>query len=286
MKPGRDAAAWILARFEFLALGSPVLVLVCLLFLLPLCNVLLLSVTEPSPGLGNYALLFTSQGIQRILLRTLRLSALTTAIAVPAAYLVAYVLAASSPRQRRLMLFFILVPFWVSALARAFSWLLLLGREGPLNTVLLRMGLIAQPLDLLFNEFGVTIAMVHYMLPYAILPLYTAIKDMDPQLVLASRGLGASPFGAFIHTFLPITLPAIGATCGLVFVYSLGFYIIPAILGGGRVLMVAQYISINVLDTVRWGVASMLAVTLLVTVLLLSASASQLGRVSAPAARA
>ena len=286
MKPGRDAAAWILARFEFLALGSPVLVLVCLLFLLPLCNVLLLSVTEPSPGLGNYALLFTSQGIQRILLRTLRLSALTTAIAVPAAYLVAYVLAASSPRQRRLMLFFILVPFWVSALARAFSWLLLLGREGPLNTVLLRMGVIAQPLDLLFNEFGVTIAMVHYMLPYAILPLYTAIKDMDPQLVLASRGLGASPFGAFIHTFLPITLPAIGATCGLVFVYSLGFYIIPAILGGGRVLMVAQYISINVLDTVRWGVASMLAVTLLVTVLLLSASASQLGRVSASAARA
>ncbi|HEY0296052.1 MAG TPA: ABC transporter permease [Bordetella sp.] len=270
--------AWLTSHKEFLVLSVPLVLALVVFFILPLLNVFLLSVTEPSTGLGNYALLVSSEGIRHILWRTVRLCAVTTVFSVAAAYLVAYVLAASTPRQRSLMMFFILVPFWVSALVRAFAWLLLLGQDGPVNQALVGLGVMARPFQFLFNEVGVTLGMVHYMLPYAVLPLYALMKDIDPQLIRASRGLGATAFGAFIHTYLPLTVPAIVASSSLVLVYSLGFYIIPAILGGGRVLMIAQYISINVLETVRWGLASMLSVTLLVSVLLLSLATGRLGR--------
>lgn len=262
-------------NFELNVLAAPAALLVILFFFVPIGNVFLLSFTDPSVGFDNYRLLLTSNGAQRILIRTAKLSIVTTVFAVLFGYLVAYVLAASSPRQRNVMLFFILVPFWVSALARAFAWLLLLGRQGPVNTLLLGSGLIEQPIDILYSELGVTIAMIHYMIPYAIFPLYSAMKDIDPQLLSASRGLGASSVATFLHVFLPISAPAIVAASSLVFVYSLGFYVIPVLVGGGRVLMIGQYISINVLETVQWGVASMLSVTLLASILLLGAVGQQ-----------
>jgi putative spermidine/putrescine transport system permease protein len=256
---------------ELLVLAAPAAILVIVFFLVPLANVFVLSVTDPKPGFSNYELLFSSAGMQRIIARTLRLSVVTTVVSVVVGYLLAYVLAASSRRQRNAMLFFILVPFWASALVRAFSWILLLGREGPVNTLLQGAGLISEPINVLYSETGVTIAMVHYMLPYAVFPLYSAMKNIDAQLLWASRGLGASPGSTFLHVFLPVTRPAIVAAASLVFVYSLGFYVIPIIVGGGRVIMIGQYISINVLDTAQWGVASMLSVTLLVSILLMRA---------------
>lgn len=263
---------WAPLDYELLLLAAPAVLLVVVFFLVPLANVLVLSVTDPSVGLGNYMLLFNSSGMQRIIARTIRLSVVTTVVSVAVGYLLAYVLAASTRRQRNAMLFFILVPFWASALVRAFSWILLLGREGPVNTLLQGSGLIAEPINVLYSEVGVTIAMVHYMLPYAVFPLYAAMKNIDGQTLWASRGLGASPASTFVHVFLPITRPAIVAASSLVFVYSLGFYVIPIIVGGGRVVMIGQYISINVLDTAQWGVASMLSVTLLVSILLLRAA--------------
>lgn len=268
---------------EFLLLVAPALLLLAAFFLLPLANVFQMSVKEPTWGVHNYAVI-ASEGVQRVALRTVKLCAITTLVAVLLGYLVAYVLAASSARQRLAMTFFILVPFWVSALAKAFAWLLLLGRDGPLNRELVDAGWIADPFQLLFSETGVLIGMVHYMIPYAVLPLYSAMKDIDPQLVRASRGLGASPLRAFIHTYLPVTFPAVFAAAGLVMVYGLAFYVIPAILGGGRVLMIAQYISINVIETVRWGIASTIAVYLLVTVLVLAYAARRFGGAATGAA--
>lgn len=275
------ARAWLRANLDFLILALPAVAALLAFFVAPLANVLVLSVTEPTTGLDNYRMLLTNSGIQRVLVRTVNLSLITTVCAVGFGYLVAYVLAGSPPRQRNAMLFFILVPFWVSALARAFAWILLLGQNGPVNSVLIGMGLSEQPIKILYNELGVTIGMIHYMLPYAILPLYAAMKDIDQQLLVASRGLGASPFATFVHVYLPLTVPGIAAAFSLVFVYSLGFYVIPVIIGGGRVLMIAQYISINVLDTVRWGTASMLSMTLLVSILLLTAAGNGLKRVAA-----
>lgn len=251
------------------ALASPAILAVGLFFVVPVLQVLVLSFTEPSPGLDNYRMLLTGTGVQQVILRTLRLCAITTVLSVLAGYVVAYVLVGSSAMHRQVMLFFILVPFWVSALTRAFAWVVLLGREGALNSTLMSLGVIGEPLSILYNEGGVTIGMVHYMLPYAILPLFAVMRDIDPQLTAAARGLGASQRRAFFRVFLPLSMPGIVAAAALVFVYSLGFYVTPAILGGGRVLMIGEYISINVLDTVRWGFASMLASTLLVSVLLI-----------------
>jgi putative spermidine/putrescine transport system permease protein len=121
------------------------------------------------------------------------------------------------------------------------------------------------------NEFGVIVGMIHYMLPYAILPLYTNMQGIDQRLVAAARGLGAGPFGAFRRVFLPLSLPGLIGAGVLVFVFSLGFYITPAILGGGKTVMIAEYIAVNILDNIRWGLATMLATVLLATVFLLLA---------------
>ena len=121
------------------------------------------------------------------------------------------------------------------------------------------------------NEIGVVIGMVHYMLPYAILPLYVNMQGIDRRLVSAARGLGASPFTAFWRVFLPLNRPGIIGAGILVFVFSLGFYITPAILGGGRATMIAEYVGIQIQQTLRWGLATMLASSLLVTVFLMIA---------------
>jgi len=261
-------------------LAAPAVVLTIPLFVIPLIGIMIISFTDPSLGLQNYRMLLENEGIRSVLIRTFWLSSITAIVAIFAGYVIAYAMFASSSRVRLIMLFFILVPFWVSALSRAFSWIILLGRNGPVNTVLMNIGAIARPISILYSETGVTLAMIHYMLPYAILPLFTAMKDIDLRLLSASRGLGATPTVTFTTVFLPITFPGIVSAFTLVFIYSLGFYVIPAIVGGGRVPLIGQYISMNVLDTVRWGVASMLSVTLLVTILLLGITSGQLRRLT------
>jgi putative spermidine/putrescine transport system permease protein len=133
----------------------------------------------------------------------------------------------------------------------------------------LHLGLITEPLPLVRNEFGVILGMVHYMIPYAVLPLYANMQGIDQRLVLAARGLGASPVRTFRKIFLPLTIPGIVSAGILVFIFALGFYITPALLGGGKTIMLAEYISIQIIDTLNWGAGTMLATTLLLTVVLL-----------------
>lgn len=238
-------------------------------YLYPLSKVLWLSVTVPSPGLGNFALLLTSEGIQRILMTTLRISVITSAVALVMGYLIAYVMVHVSPHHRTWILFVVLLSFWLSVLIRAFAWLTLLQSRGVVNTALLYLGLISSPLPLVRNEFGVILGMVHYMIPYAVLPLYANMKGVDQRLVLAARGLGASPARAFLKVFLPLTMPGLISAGVLVFIFALGFYITPALLGGGKTIMLAEYIAVQVNDTLNWGLGAMLATTLLITVVLL-----------------
>jgi putative spermidine/putrescine transport system permease protein len=247
----------------------PALLLILVLYVGPLLKILGLSFLDPSPGLQNYRLLLTSGAIQRILMTTVRICALTTGLTLAGGYLVAYALVHASERHRQWMLFCVLLPFWLSVLVRAFAWVTLLRQEGAVNAVLLALGLVDHPLTLVRNEFGVIVGMIHYMLPYAILPLYTNMQGIDRRLVAAARGLGAGPFGAFWRVFLPLSLPGIIGAGVLVFVFSLGFYITPAILGGGKTVMIAEYIAVNILDNIRWGLATMLASVLLATVFLL-----------------
>ncbi len=251
---------------------APLLLVVLGLYLYPIGEVLWISVTDPSLGLQNYEKLATSGSIQRILLTTVKIAVITTVIAVLAGYLVAYAMAHVGRTQLVWIMLFVLVPFWVSVLVRAFSWLMLLHDGGLLNTALQETGLTSEPLPLVRNELGAVIGIVHYMIPYAVLPLFANMRTIDPSYVAAARGLGASPFAAFWRVYLPATLPAVIGASLLVFILTLGFFVTPAILGGGKTVMVAEYVSVQILQLSRWGVAAMMATVLLVAVLLLLAT--------------
>jgi putative spermidine/putrescine transport system permease protein len=232
-------------------------------------------VTEPQPGLENYQLLITNAGVRRALTTTLRISTITTLISVAAAYVVAYTLLHASAASRKIMMLLVILPFWISVLVRAFSWMVLLGRTGVINRVLLSMGLISAPLQLMYNEFGVDIGMVHYMIPVATLTLYSNMLGIDQQTIAAARSLGATRRQTFLRVFLPLSLPGVVAAAALTFVFSTGFYVTPALLGGGKTLMVAEYITVMINETLRWGVATMLASVLLLVILALMAALSR-----------
>src|SRR5882757_11502325 len=156
-RPSAQAAYWLILL--------PAVVMLAALYLVPLADVLVTSVTDPKPGLDNYALLFTSASVQRTLLTTLRIAAITTALALLLGYVVAYAMRAATTRRQRIMLFCVLLPFWISVLVRSFAWLTLLRGEGPINNLLVASGLIDEPLALVRNETGVLIGMIHVMLP-------------------------------------------------------------------------------------------------------------------------
>jgi putative spermidine/putrescine transport system permease protein len=242
----------------------------------PLFEVLRISVSEPRPGLGNYVQLAESDAIRRVFLTTFRVSALTTAIALLLGYVVAYVLAHGSARLVRAMLLLVLLPFWISTLVRAFAWIVLLRAQGLVNGLLQELGLIGRPLALIYNDFGVIVGMVHYMVPLAVLTLYAQMRGIDRRVVQAARGLGAGPLESFLRVFLPLSLPGIVAAAILIFISALGFFITPALLGGGKSLMIAEYVSFLISDTLNWGLGTALAATLALAVMALLAALSRL----------
>ena len=247
----------------------PAIALMVVFYVYPVARVLWISVTDPVPGLGNYGLLFTSASIQKMIVTTARISVMTTLITLVLAYAVAYVLVFSRDTARRVMIVGILIPLWISVLVRAFAWVALLRREGVVNNALIGAGLIEEPLPLIWNELGIMIGMVHYMLPLGILPLFSAMQDIDLRCISAARGLGASRFQVFGRIFWPLSLPGVIGSGLLVFIFSLGFFVTPAILGGGRTLMAAEYINVQIHDLVRWGIGTMIASTLVIVVVAL-----------------
>ncbi len=246
---------------------APLLALVVALYLGPILNIMWLSVTEPEPGLGNYQMLYQSDSLPRILWTTFRVCLVTTILSVLFGYSIAYAMVHGQQSERSYMLALVLVSFWISILVRTFSWLMLLGRNGLVNTTFAQLGLISEPIAFMRNELGVLIGMVHYMIPYAVLPLLVSMQSLDTRLMDASRNLGAGGTQTFWRIYLPLTTPGIVAATLLVFIMSLGFYVTPAVLGGGKVLMVAEYISVQLLVTLKWGTAAMLAALMLFGVL-------------------
>jgi putative spermidine/putrescine transport system permease protein len=204
-----------------------------------------------------------------MLITTARICVFTTAITLVLAYVVAYVLTHTSRLAQRVMVIGVLLPLWMSVLVRAFAWVTLLRREGLLNKALMAAGLIDEPLALMWNEIGVVIGMVHYMLPLGILPLWAAMRAIDGSCLAAARSLGAGPVRTFFRVFLPLSLPGIIGAGLLVFIFSLGFFITPAILGGGKTIMAAEYINVQIQESLRWGVGTMIASTLIATIFLL-----------------
>ena len=207
----------------------------------------------------------------RILLRTFQISAVVTLFALMLGYPLAYWLSTLSARQANVLMILVLVPFWTSILVRVAAWIVLLQSEGLVNHALIGLGLLEKPLALLFNRTGVVIAMVHILLPFMILPLYSVMKGVPPTYLRAAVSLGSSPLGAFFRVYVPQTYPGIGAGALLVFILSIGYYVTPALLGGADDQMLSYYIAQYTNVTVNWGMACALGALLLAATLVLYA---------------
>lgn len=247
-----------------LLLALPFLLFILLAFLLPLGMLLRESLFAPGFTAEHYRKVFDEPVYLRVMYRTVRISVFVTLISLLLGYPLALLMARARGLLLSLLLISVLLPLWTSVLVRTYAWLVLLQREGVINSWLLGAGLISQPLELVHNMLGTVIGMVHVMLPFLILPLYASMKTIDPALLLAAANCGASPTRAFRQVFLPLSMPGLAAGVGLTFVLCLGFYLTPALLGGGKVAMWSMQIADNIALYGNWGAASALGVVLLV----------------------
>jgi ABC-type spermidine/putrescine transport system permease subunit I len=251
-------------------LASPAFLLVLVVLVLPVGWLFWLSFVGPGGFTAvNYVRLYESGAYFAIFRTTFAMSLLVTALAALLGYPYAYLLSQLSSRWAAIGLLVVLLPFWTSLLVRTYAWLVLLQRRGLINTMLMKLQIISEPLNLSYNVFGVTIGMLHIMLPFMILPLYAAMRAVDPGLTRAAISLGASRRQAFFSVFVPLTLPGLLAGSMLVFIYCLGFYITPQVLGGGRVNLVSMKILENATVYSDWGAASSLGVVLLLVTLVI-----------------
>lgn len=198
------------------------------------------------------------------LLRTLWISTVVTVLCLVLGYPVAWLLANLPAHKANLMMIFVIVPFWTSLLVRTTAWYVLLQPNGVVNTLLLSLGLVDAPLPLVFNRTGVLIGLTHILLPFMILANYAVMKGISPVYYRAAMSLGAHPVVAFRRVYVPQTLPGIGAGVFLVFVLALGYYITPALLGGGGDEMISQLIAIQMEKQLNWGLAGALSAYLVV----------------------
>lgn len=247
-----------------------------LVFLVPLGRFFALAFTAAEGPFASFAVLLDSPVYHRVFLNTLLIAALVTGITVLLAWPLAWLLSRLKGLWFAVALYGVLFPLWISLLVRTFSWMLLLERNGPINRLLGDLGLTSQPLALLFNDTGVVIGMVHVLLPYAVLPLYSTLSRIDRRLLLASDGLGASLFDTFRRVYLPLSLPGLLGGAALVFLLSLGFFITPALLGGANALTLSMTIATFVSERLAWDLAAAASLILLVAVLLILAIASRL----------
>ena len=206
---------------------------------------------------------------QNVFIRTFWMSLVITVCCLLLAYPLAYLLATLPERSANLLMILVLLPFWTSVLVRIAAWIVLLQSNGLINQFLMGLGLIDTPLQLVFNRIGVYISMVHIMLPFMVLPLYSVMKSIPNSYQRAAISLGCSPIASFWRVYFPQTYAGVGAGCLLVFILSIGYYITPALLGSPNDQMVSYFVAFYTNTTINWGMATALGGLLLLATLLL-----------------
>ena len=204
-----------------------------------------------------------------VFLRTFQIALVVTVITLLLAYPLAHLLTSVPDRIGNLLLIVVLLPFWTSVLVRTTAWVVLLQREGLINSMLRWLGIISQPVQLIYNRTGVYIAMIYVLLPFMILPIYGVMRTLSPTSMRAALSLGAHPWVAFRRIYLPQTLPGVSAGCLLVFILAIGFYTTPALVGGARDQMISYFILFYTNQTLNWGMAAALSIVLLAATLAL-----------------
>lgn len=253
------------ARWIAPALAFPLVLLFAIFFVVPFLEIMRVSFVGAGGAMTGINWLATSPVFSIVFLNTLNLSATVTFWCLVLGYPAACFIAMQPERRRGVLLALILLPFWTSVLVRTYTWSIVLGREGILNASLIWLGVTDGPTRFMFTPLAVHLGMVQILLPVAILTLVGVMTELDPGLVRAARVLGASPFRAFWHVFLPMTTPGIVAATMLLFILSLGFYITPALLGGPRHRTIANLIDVQVNQNNDWTTASVMALVLLLT---------------------
>jgi len=242
----------------------PTIVYLGFIYFYPLFKMLSLSLFDPAFTLGHFKKVFETATYLKVMRQTFEISFAVTAICLVLGYLIAYLLSHVSSKTMNLLMILVIIPFWTSMLVRTYAWMVILGRKGVINQFLLGIGLFDQPLKMIHNTFGVYVGMVHILLPYMILPIYSVMKGIDGNLVSAAQSLGANPVKSFTKVFLPLSLPGVVAGVILVFILALGFFITPALLGGLTNVMISMLIERQVNELLKWGFASALGIALLV----------------------
>lgn len=212
---------------------------------------------------GNYLFLLTDSLYVVAYLNSVKIAAISTLIALLIGYPMAYGIARSSPAWRNVLLLLIILPFWTSFLLRVYAWIGILRDNGLINNLLLWLGVIDQPLPLLYSDVSVYIGIVYSYLPFMVLPLYANLERLDPSLLEASADLGCRPWKTFLTVTLPLSLPGIVAGCLLVFIPAVGEFVIPALLGGPDTLMIGRVLWNEFFSNRDWPVASAVAIAML-----------------------
>ena len=265
MSQQADAARpWILL--------SPALATVAFLLVVPVLFIIVYSFWLRSaagaeiPGfyLDNWLEVFSDAFYRDILFSTLRIAAITTVLCALLGYVPAYFIAMSETRFKTLLLLLLILPFWISYIIRTMSWINILGASGGLNRMLIYLGLITEPLQILYNEWTVILGLVHFLLPFMVLNVFVSLDGIDRNLLDASRSLGASEFQSFREVTLPLSLPGLAAGGLLCFVLSAGTYITPLVLGGPRDAMFANLVFEAIITQLNWPLGSALSIVLLV----------------------
>lgn len=261
---------WLLLSPTLAALALLMIVPIIIMFVYTFYTFVTAGVEAPSFNTGNWAEFFTDSYYHRFLWKTFRISAETAILCAVMGYPAAYFIAMSNFRHKWLLLLLLIVPFWISFTIRTFSWIHILGEQGAINAALMGLGLISEPLPLLYNEFSVVMGMIHFLLPYMILNVYVSLEGIDRNLIAAARTLGSTEWQAFKEVTLPLSLPGLGAGLLLSFVLAAGSYVTPQILGGRNDALFGNLIFNTIMKELNWPLGSTLSIVLLALLGILS----------------
>lgn len=249
---------------------APIALYMIAMFLIPLGDVAIMSVTEGKGAAANYTRALTTPLYQRTFINTFMTAGLVTICCLIVGFPLAYLMSVSSERTAMLILMLITMSFWTSFLVRTFAWMVILGNSGPYMWLAQKIGW-TEPPRLLFTRFASTMAMVQMLAPYMIMNIYTVMKKIDPALIRSAKSMGARGASLFRHVYLPLSAPGIANGCVLVFVICLGFYVTPVLLGSPREQMIAGLIGTQIDEFLNFGLGSALAMILLAVTMVILA---------------
>lgn len=269
---------WIRTHGVILLLGIPVLFLL-IFMVIPILNMFSRSVWDEGGLTWNYFReYFTKSLYTRILFNTIKLSFEVGIITILLGYPVAYLMNRVGPVCRMIIMGCVQIPFWTSLLVRTYAWIAMLQNQGVVNVMLQNLGLIKEPVQLLYNETGVLITMTYIMLPYMIFSISSVMGSIDPNILTASCSLGAGKAITFLKVFLPLSVPGIMSGFFIVFLNTMGYYIVPTLVGGQKSQMISQTIQNQLSGVLNWNFAAAISIVLVMVTLMLVLVSNQLTR--------